>query len=500
MNTNKAKDIMPATLPKSPNRATMELLIRTRMLLEHSLSHSAANSPLDRMIAIHGLDNTIEWLVRIVIRHLDIEVITGKNFENRGLVSLVGETNQFLQNHYKSSLPYLSDIKMLRQVRNLVQHGAVDPASELQRFTRIVEHFFVEVLRLIFGLSRDALRISSLIKDEEIRKIFERAEQKLDQGAYLESVVSCRNAFENAFFKQSSGSASIFVVAATLIGCTMTATQRSHQFVFNEMANELELIRLGIDRKRYERFAVYLEHIPGKYRAERYGWSVMQRPWEEKDAKFCYSFVCDVVLRWEQKEHEALYVLKLEEEGVKRQNKIVKIGSVTIEDRDFLEGGVLYDFDDGEELQLSYVRRELKDELSKLETGKDYNHIAKYYTGGQLDIRISKKIRLLAVNSRLVTNHPERWEVILWTEQLPFTWKREDYEEGKKVKESPRVNTASVSEIIGICDGVITNAVARKITAYRRDVGPIRSIDDLKKISGVTQSQVSSLAYFSRAE
>ena len=500
MNTNKAKDTMPATLPKPPGRVIMELLVRTRTLLEHSLLHSTINSPLDRMIAIHGLDNTVEWLIRIVIRHLDIEAITGKNLGTPELASLAREVNKFLQHYHQFPLPYLSDIKMLRQVRNLVQHGAVDPASELPRFTRIAEQFFVEVLRLIFGLSRDALRISSLIKDEEIRKFLERAEQKLDQGTYLESVVSCRNAFENAFFKQSSGSASIFVVAATLISCTMTATQRTHQWVFNEMANEFELIRLGINRKRYERFADYLQHIPGKYRAERYGWSVMQRPWKEKDAKFCYSFVCDVILRWEQKEHEALYVPELDKEYEKRHSEIVKIGPVTIQGEDFLEGGVLYDFDEGEHLWLTYVRKELKDRLDKLETDQEYEYVTERYADRQLNVRISKKVRLHAVNSRLATNYPERWEVILWTEQLPFTWKRQGYEGGKKVKESPCVNTASVSEIVGICDGVITNAVARKITAYRRDVGPIRSIEDLRKISGLTEPQVSSLAYFSRAE
>ena len=500
MNTRKAKSPTPAWLLKPPDRVTMDLLIRTRMLLEHSLSHSAADSPLDRMIAIHGLDNSIEWLIRIVIRHLDIEAITGKNLERLGLASLARKTNQFLQERYQFSLPYFGGIKRLHDVRNLVQHGALDPAPDLLRFTRIAERFFVKVLKLIFGLSRDELRISSLIKDEEIRKFLERAEQKLDQGAHLESVVASRDAFENAFFKQRLESTRIFGVAATLIGGTMRATQRNHQWVFNEMADELELIRLGIDPKRYERFGDYLQHVPGKYRAEKYGWSVMQRPWAEKDAKFCYNFVCDVILRWEQEQLEALYVPKLDKEDEKGHSEIVKIGLVTIQGEDFLEGGVLYDFRWGEHLWVTYVRRELKDKLGKLETEKEYEYVTEDYTDGQLNVRISKKVRLRAVNSRLATNYPERWEVILWTEQLPLTWKREDYEEGKKVKESPCINRASVSEIVGICDEVITKAVARKIIAYRRDVGPMRSIEDLRKISGLTEPQVSWLAYFSRAE
>lgn len=102
----------------------------------------------------------------------------------------------------------------------------------------------------------------------------------------------------------------------------------------------------------------------------------------------------------------------------------------------------------------------MKDKLSKLETEKDYEYITEYYSDGRLDIRISKKVRFLAIDSRLATNYPERWKVILWSEQLPFTWKREDYKEGKKVRESPCINTASVSEITEIYEEAITEAVA----------------------------------------
>ncbi len=226
----------------------------------------------------------------------------------------------------------------------------------------------------------------------------------------------------------------------------------------------------------------------------------MQRPWAEKDAKFCYNFVCDVVLRWEQEELEAIYVPKFDREYEKRHSEIVKIGPVTIQGEDFLKGGILYDFDWGEHLWLIYVRRELKDKLDKLETEKEYEYVTENYVDGQLNVRISNKVKLRAVNSRLATNYPERWEVILWTEQLPLTWKREDYEEGKKVKESPCINTASVSEITAIYEKIITKAVARKIVAYRSSTGPIRTIEDLRKISGLTDSQVSWLAHFSRAE
>ena len=59
-------------IPKKPDKVTLELLVRARLFLSHAISHSSTNSTIDRMVAIHGLDNTLEFLIRIIIQHLDI--------------------------------------------------------------------------------------------------------------------------------------------------------------------------------------------------------------------------------------------------------------------------------------------------------------------------------------------------------------------------------------------------------------------------------------------
>jgi hypothetical protein len=137
------------SLPKSPDSVITTLLTRSLLFMTHATQHSRLNSPLDRMVAIHGLDNSVEYLLRIIVQHLDIEAVTGKALDAIELNSLAGEVNKYLKDSYQTELPYLTEIKMLRQVRNLVQHGIVDPQAELPRLRKIVERFYNRVFLVV---------------------------------------------------------------------------------------------------------------------------------------------------------------------------------------------------------------------------------------------------------------------------------------------------------------------------------------------------------------
>ena len=66
------------TCPKAPNEEIMRMLIRANQFLNHAKEHALSNTEFDVMIAIHNLDNAIEYTLRILIRHFDVENLTGK--------------------------------------------------------------------------------------------------------------------------------------------------------------------------------------------------------------------------------------------------------------------------------------------------------------------------------------------------------------------------------------------------------------------------------------
>lgn len=476
-------------LPKKPDAISLSLLVRARLFLEHALSHSNSASSLDRMIAIHGLDNCVEYLLRILIKHLDIESITGTNLETPELSALAGEVNKFLRTNYNISLPYLSEIKLLRQVRNLVQHAIVDPQPDLERHSQITERFFDKILNSIFGINKEELRISTLIVNDDVKKHLKLAEEYLDQKEYLKSIVASRDAFENALFYKKKNSEFKFAAAPALTEAKKN-NEKTYWF-FLRITNEFELLRLGVDIEKYNRFLDYVRHIPGEYKADKStGWVYMQRPWNKDDAQFCYSFASNMIMKWQSLEMQPLYTPKVDKSYSFKE----KIGEIDLSSK--LENACYYelDFYSNEVMFLIYVDQDRKKKLDDICLEHEYEYITEGYENGLLVDKNKRKVKILNLNLKLVTNNPERWEAIFWLIILPFTSYRETYKDGKLIEKTPSINTAKVSELRKINETVIDKNLALKVVSLRKAIGKICSKEDLRKIKNITDEQIDWLA------
>lgn len=300
-------------LPKAPDQVILELVIRALAFFKHAVSHSAINSPVDRMLAIHGLDNAVEHFLRIIIEHLDIEGKEGKNLDTVELASLAGEVNTFLKKEHNINLPYITEIKKLRQVRNLVQHGIIDPMPDLKHFEKIVDRFFNKSLKMIFDIDSNNMSLSSIVRDGFIKNKLLKAEKNIINKKYLESIVASRDAFENAYYKKLGHSSTLWSFIPAFIEAKRGSKNIAHYF--DNIREEIEIIQLGVDINCFKHFNEYLSHIPLKYKADKSrGGVVMQRPWQQQDAEFCYHFVVDVILKWQNSEFAPLYIPKSEKE------------------------------------------------------------------------------------------------------------------------------------------------------------------------------------------
>ena len=76
MDTNENEKI---ELPVAPSNEIMGLLIKAKHFFVHASQHAQSENSFDTMIAIHSLDNSIEYLLRIIIKHLEIEERQGKH-------------------------------------------------------------------------------------------------------------------------------------------------------------------------------------------------------------------------------------------------------------------------------------------------------------------------------------------------------------------------------------------------------------------------------------
>ena len=99
------------TLPIPATEESLQLLLRARLMLSHAMEHASQKTEFDNMIAILGLDNTIESILRCVATHLDLETRTGKSFDIIDLASLAAEINKSLVELTGTRLSYVGEIK-----------------------------------------------------------------------------------------------------------------------------------------------------------------------------------------------------------------------------------------------------------------------------------------------------------------------------------------------------------------------------------------------------
>ena len=184
---------------KKPNALTMEKLIKSKNFFDHAVFHSTQDNEFDNMIAIHNLDNSIEFLLKIIIKHLNITSKKDNQIDSSNLNELITIINNYLKK-FSTSLPYTSEIATIRRLRNLVQHEAILPTKEVKTCINHGQLFYRKCLKKFFNISIKEISYTTLIKQKDIKDFLLNCEKKLDNNMFLESIVESRNAFEYAMF------------------------------------------------------------------------------------------------------------------------------------------------------------------------------------------------------------------------------------------------------------------------------------------------------------
>ncbi len=409
-------------LPIKPDSHIMELLIKAKYFFEHATLHAQTGNSFDSMIAIHSLDNSIEYLLRIIIKHLEIEEKSGRTINTAELSVLFGEVDKFLKERTLLDgkgvgLPFEIEIKQLRVLRNNVQHGMILPISELRAFIDYGERFFKKVLIKVFGLAPEEIAYSTLIENEKIKAHLTLAETKIAEGSYLPAIVACRDAFELGEFLLRPYSHHIAKMAA--IPRIKQESMELYWYI-QSLEQEISIIGTNINASDYRLYQRYIDHIPGEYRAIKSGYSVMQRDWEKRDADFCYAFVSQVLINLQTTQEKPLYEVDMSDYPVHIHNK--KIAGVNIPEL-FPEKTCYYLSDDNTTGELMFVDKGAKEKLQKVSPGQICvfeNKIVNEKTG-MLFREYKEYVIITAREFTLILNDGPLWEYMLYYRTIPFT-------------------------------------------------------------------------------
>lgn len=405
------------SLPVEPSPEIMSLLIKAYHLLTHANNHAMSKNDFDIMVSIHSYDNAVEYILKIIVKHLEIEEKLCTTIDTPGLMELFGEVNGYLKKYalYNTNtvvLPYKNEIRQLHELRNIVQHGMILPISEIKEISKYANRFFEKVLQKIFGLTLNQISYSTLIDNPQIRKYIVGAENLIDEGKYLESIVLSRGAFELGRFLYQ---ASYYMRSPALASLKFNLTDLYHYL--SCIDDDIFVLSSKINMDDYRKFVLYIEHIPSEYNANKTGYRVLQREWEKQDAVFCCNFVSSVILSWQLDEIHPLY--EIDASGFPYIKNEKSINNTLIPDL-YPDKSCLY-------LQaplwgeLFYVGKNEKEIFEKLRP-KD---IIKYANRSSLDGNTWRKYTdyrvIHSIDIRVILNKELLWEVILFCEIIPFT-------------------------------------------------------------------------------
>lgn len=421
---------MSIVLPISPHQETIKMLIKAKHFLEHAKQHAVLDNDFDIMISIHNLDNAIEYMLRILIRHLDIEEATGQTISTCELAQLIGIIQKFLRDSSAGvSLSYVQEIKMIRELRNMVQHAMILPIKELESYLIYGEKFFEKSLEKFFGLSINEVSYGILIKNDFIKDKIILSENKCKEGNYLETVVACRDAFNYANFIYNNDFLHRIERAPAF-----AEIKDSHNNLFSYLKtidDRISMNAVNVDIKKYLHFLKYIDCIPREYQEDWHSSTVLQRPWEKSDADFCYNFVTNTILQWEIEELPSIINHTENDSTFPPVKFIERIEGINITER-FAEYGCHYFLGDCS-ARLFYVNKDGWSQLKPSLEKRILKFESERYVAQNMNLHISNYKSIKSYDINLKMHDPAIWEVIIRYEDIPFTHKDLMHEEGVNI-------------------------------------------------------------------
>ncbi len=171
-------------------------LIVAKMMFMHGLYHSGLGDQVSRMVSIHHFDNANEIVLRLLAD------ISNERYNENDFNAILGAARKKYMKYAQDGLPQENEIIELHKVRNRIQHGAIGvDLSTVERFKRSTESFLSIVFQTAFGRTLHQVSLGSLIHDQELRALVQRAERHFDDQEFRKCIEVCEDALIKATFQ-----------------------------------------------------------------------------------------------------------------------------------------------------------------------------------------------------------------------------------------------------------------------------------------------------------
>lgn len=171
-----------------------------------------------------------------------------------------------------TELPSKKAMERMNKLRvNLKHYGAVPSPTDIEQVRADVTTFFTDATSLIFRVDFHQVDMTDLVTDAAAAKRLQDAQAKADAGDFIEALAELRAAFDDllsdyAYQKKGPSLDKPFLFGPSVIPAFQVrsgmATPESKMIdAITEMQKALRVIAVGIDYRKYARFAMLVPTV-----------------------------------------------------------------------------------------------------------------------------------------------------------------------------------------------------------------------------------------------
>lgn len=306
------------------DRATLRRLTYIKGLFHLADEHSQRRTEVDIAQAILTFDSCIEMILRLLSDRYGFFKGKSEIYFLTMLYAIKGKIDKEYSN--PDWFSYIALLE-LHRARNEVQHSGITPSYEVvERSKEIVDMTLRNVVREIYEDDWDSISRALLIKDINVRQLYQKGEKAYYKGNYIEAIYSLIAAFELAkLLEQTRIWGSGIKVAKILRDSKKTDIQTHLTEVYHyidQIVDEIEILKLRLDYKGYQKYREISSGRIGPNESPVYGAfniekidldsifnavkTRLKEIIEKRDLNdlrnwivFALDFIIDAILRWE---------------------------------------------------------------------------------------------------------------------------------------------------------------------------------------------------------
>jgi len=289
-------------MPIAIDAITHKKLVLVKQLYHQAVIHTRSPSGIvARIIGLICFDLSIETALKIAVSCLDSSKTPADSFQG-----LIQQCETLMTTSSLGYIPDKANIQHIHSLRNDAQHKAKYPNdSDINDCRTYCSDFHNKFLTQLWSISIDAISLTDLIQNADVKNYLVNAESNLLQGKYLESI-------ENA----SAGlTMALNLVRNAIVGRTshlrdaFMMSDRSGRRVepdtdvfsaFQRMQNVLLYLTLGMEYSDYMHY-IDIAGLTSFTLDGKDHHSNIKQPLEPNDAEFVVAYCINTVVTIEEK-------------------------------------------------------------------------------------------------------------------------------------------------------------------------------------------------------